>query len=70
MYGNEIMKSRAYEQQVADARDNEITVVENLDLRIKSLREEVERLEAAKERLSTSGLLNVRIHDLRIATNY
>lgn len=70
MYGNRIGEYAEKQCAVAVERNNEITVLESLDLRIKYAKEEVARLEAVKERLSTSGLLTVRIDDLRIATNY
>lgn len=51
-------------------RVNEITVLENINLQIKRLNDEINRLESAKERLSASGLANIRIDDLRLATDY
>lgn len=71
MYGNSI---QGYGQGTTlrepEERNNEITVVQQLDLRIKWLKDEVTKLEGVKERLGESGLLNCRIDDLRIATNY
>lgn len=58
-------------QQCGQLTTNKIhnpTVGENLDLRIKHLEAELERLKASKETLAP--LLNMRIHDIRDAMNY
>jgi hypothetical protein len=44
------------------------TVGENLELRIKVLKEELARLEASRETLQP--LMNMRIRDIRDAMNY
>lgn len=63
-YTNETqMKEQAY----ISHRDT--TVAQNIDRRIASLLEEVERLKAVKAKLSNGSILDVSIHDLRAAMN-
>lgn len=54
-----------------DATRKSPTLLENIDYRIASLKDQVERLERVKELLGApAGLLNVPIDDLRFAMNY
>jgi uncharacterized small protein (DUF1192 family) len=68
MYGNEILAKESQCGQVADNRLHNPTVGDNLELRIKVLKEELARLEASRETLGP--LMNMRIRDIRDAMNY
>ena len=43
------------------------TVAENIDNRVQSLREQIERLEAVKEKLASGSILDVPLEDLQMA---
>ena len=53
---------------VSENKIHNPTVGENLELRIKILKEELARLEASRETLGP--LMNMRIRDIRDAMNY
>lgn len=64
---NQIEKAQACGQLSISAVHNP-TVGENLEMRIKMLKEELARLEASRETLKP--LLEMRIRDIRDAMNY
>jgi uncharacterized small protein (DUF1192 family) len=69
MYGNnEVLANSAACEKVSDNRLHNPTVGENLEIRIKVLKEELARLEASRETLKP--LLEMRIRDIRDAMNY
>jgi uncharacterized small protein (DUF1192 family) len=43
------------------------TVAENIDNRVKSLQEQIERLQAVKQKLATGSILDVSLEDLQMA---
>lgn len=52
-------------QSLMTGRDT--TVAQNIDNRIASLREQIERLELVKQKLSRGTILDVSIEDLQMA---
>ena len=43
------------------------TVAENIDNRVKSLQEQIERLQAVKHKLASGSILDVPLEDLQMA---
>lgn len=65
------VRNEMYLKDQESRRIRETTIGQNIDNRIASLTEQIERLQRVKMQLADpSGLLNVAIEDLRFAMNY
>lgn len=70
MYGNEVGLAKSQTAMVggqALISSRNVTVAENIDNRISSLREQIERLEAVKFKLASGSILDVSLEDLQMA---
>lgn len=56
--------------QMISARRMDITLRQNIDERIKQAQSHVAELEATKERMEKSGILDMRIDDIRRAMQF
>lgn len=66
-YGYSLQEQKAYANQI-DSIDRNPTVEENIDVKIKRLQTEIERLQQSKKDLAP--LLQMRIRDIRQAMDY
>lgn len=57
-------------KMIGNARRIDITLRQNIDERIKQARGLVAELEATKERMEKSGILDMRIDDIRRAMQF
>ena len=68
MYENSANKEPLQAGMILGSHHKSMTMAENIDYRIATLKDQVTRLEKVKEMLATpEGLLNVPLDDLRFA---
>lgn len=60
----------AQAEMIGKARRMDITLRQNIDERIKQANAHVSELEATKERMEKSGILDMRIDDIRRAMQF